>query len=502
LASNRLVIIGLDAADYQLVRAFMAEGDLPRLSAMGVGGAFARLQSSIPPQTGPAWTSITTGVNPGKHGIYYFYNFATSPITIVNSTNTSTPRIWDYVGALGERSVVLNVPITYPAQEIQGSLVSGIPPWYFDGRSVYPGGLFSKLKDHGYEIDTPMSRGLEGRPNELVTRVIRTEDRRVALFLELLKRAPWSFAMIVLTGLDRLQHKALGNGEDADEAVRRGYREVDALVGKIADTVGADVNKLVVSDHGFNFRPLAFYPNSWLYEQGLLRRKSSVRNRLARAAHDLLDGHLLWLPQSLTKRFQGAATSISTIDAVDLGTSRAFVPGTDGVVVVRSKEDEDAIAEGLSSLRDGSGKEVCRVYRRDQVYHGDRVTDAPQLLIVPRDDINIRTDPFSEKIVSAEGDFPKGNHSPNGIFFAEGPGIKRSSGMDLRLEDIAPTVLTLLGIRPPESLDGRTVEELLADARGTVSLRHADVGSLRRAYAFSDKEEKQVMDNLKRLGYT
>ena len=77
-------------------------------------------------------------MNPGKHGIYYFYNFSTSPITIINATNTSTPRIWDYVEALGERSVVVNVPITYPVHKIAGSIVSGIPPWYIDERSVYP----------------------------------------------------------------------------------------------------------------------------------------------------------------------------------------------------------------------------------------------------------------------------------------------------------------------------------------------------------------------------
>ncbi len=92
----------------------------------------------------------------------------------------------------------------------------------------------------------------------------------------------------------------------------------------------------------------------------MLRRKSSVGYRLTRMAHDLLDGHLLWLPQSMTKRFQGATTVIRTIDAVDLERSRAFVPGTDGVIVVKSKEDERAIISGLSALKDESGRRYAR----------------------------------------------------------------------------------------------------------------------------------------------
>jgi predicted AlkP superfamily phosphohydrolase/phosphomutase len=502
LPLHKLIIIGLDAADYQLTRTFMEDGDLPRLSAIRDQGCFSSLKSVIPPQTAPAWTSITTGVNPGKHGIYYFYNFSTTPLTITNATNTSAPRIWDYVEAIDEKSVVVNVPVTYPVHKISGSIVSGIPPWYIDERSVYPGALLDRLKGARYEIDTPMSRGLEKQPDVLVSRLLATEEKRVDVFLDLLSKDEWSFGMIVLTALDRLQHKALGKGEEKNKAVRRGYHEVDGLVGKIIDSLGEGVSFLIVSDHGFNERPIAFYPNAWLHGRGLLERKSSIRNRLTRIAHDALDGHLLWLPQGMTKRYQGATTVIHTIDAVDLERSRAFVPGTDGVIVVKSKEDEKSIISGLSELKDDSGKEICKVYTRDQVYSGDRLGAAPDLLIVPRDDINIKTDPFSRSVVSRSGDFPKANHGPNGIFLAAGPGIRKSGGLDLCLEDVAPTSLALMGMRPPDSMDGRTIQEIMVEPHPTRSLKKTDVIRNDRAYAFSEEDEKRVMDNLKRLGYT
>ncbi len=499
---NKLVIIGLDAADFQLTRGFMESGDMPRLSAIRDQSCFSSLKSGIPPQTAPAWTSITTGVNPGKHGIYYFYNFTTFPLTITNSTDTSTPRIWDYVQSLGERSVMVNVPVTYPVHEISGSIVSGIPPWFIDERSVYPQALLARLRAAGYEIDTPLSRGLEKQPDVMVGKMIATEEKRVELFLDLLKEEDWSFGMIVLTALDRLQHKAMGKGDEESEAVRRGYREVDRLVGRLIDSIGAGVNFLIVSDHGFNPRPLAFYPNAWLHGQGLLKRKSSLPNRLTRAAHDLLDGHLLWLPQGLTKRYQGATTVVHTIDAVDLERSRAFVPGTDGVIVVKSKEDEKAIVSGLSGLRDDSGKEVCKVYARDEVYKGDRLESAPELLIVPRDDVNIKTDPYSRSVLSRSGDFPKANHGPNGIFLATGPGIRSSGGFEVCLEDVAATSLALMGILPPDSMDGHVIQDILAEPHPAHPLKPTDVISDGRDYAFSEEDERRVMDNLKRLGYT
>jgi predicted AlkP superfamily phosphohydrolase/phosphomutase len=501
VSKKKLVIIGIDAADYGLVSKLLENQELPRLSRMAGDGNFSCLKSVMPPNTAPGWTSITTGVNPGKHGIYYFYNFSTSPPTIINSTNGSAPRIWDYVGASGGRSVVVNVPITYPVTEITGSIVSGIPPWYIDERAVSPVSLLKTLQDRHYEIDTPMSRALEKRPEILVNRLLETEERRVETFLSLLREEgeKWSFAMIVITALDRLQHKLVGKGKLEDDQVRRGYREVDKMVGRIVDELGPEVNYLIVSDHGFAKTPIAFYPNAWLYKAGLLVRKSSFQHRMFRAVHNLFDGHLLWLPLSLTKRFQGGNANVPAIDAVDLLKSRAFVPGTDGLIIVKSKKDLDAITKGLSEIRDEAGQKVCTVYPKSQIYNGDRLESAPDLLILPRDDVTIRSDPFSSEYATTGGDFPRGNHSFNGIFLAAGPNIRKSESLDFRLEDVAPTALELMGVRPPKLMDGKAPDELMAEP---FSSSLSPLGKIPTpAFKFSEAEEELVMENLRRLGY-
>jgi predicted AlkP superfamily phosphohydrolase/phosphomutase len=456
----------------------------------------------VPPNTAPGWTSITTGVNPGKHGIYYFYNFATSPPTIINATNCSAPRIWDFVGASGGRSVVVNVPITYPVPEISGSIVSGIPPWYIDEQGVFPASLLKSLQDQNYEIDTPLSRSLEKQPELLVSRLIATEERRVGAFLGLLREEGenWNFGMIVITALDRLQHKLVGKGATERDQVKRGYREVDRLVGRIVDELGSEVNYLIVSDHGFTETPVALYPNAWLHKKGLLKHKSSFQHQLFRTAHNLFDGHFLWLPLSLTKRFQGANPTVPSIDAVDLAKSEAFVPGTDGLVIVKSETDLISITEGLSDLRDENGEKVCTVYPKRHVYKGDRLESSPDLLIVTRDDVTIRSDPFSSKFVSTSGDFPKGNHSFKGIFLATGPDVRKSESIPMRLEDVAPIALTLLGLKPPNQMDGRVPSELTLEpnAKQLVAVEAA----AKTTFKFSETDEELVMENLRRLGYT
>lgn len=496
------MIIGIDAADYQVTQTLMQSGDLPRLSAIRDHGHFSCLKSVIPPHTAPGWTSITTGVNPGEHGIYYFHNFSTNPPTITNATHTSTPRIWDYVQALNGRSAIVNVPVTYPVREISGSIVSGIPPWYVDEKAVCPEVLLNTLKTVEYEIDTPMSRELERQPDELISRVVATEEKRVQVFLDLLKESEWSFGMIVLTALDRMQHKLVGKGENENRAVKRGYHEIDRLVGKLVDSLGDQVNILIVSDHGFNARPIAFYPNAWLHQQGLLRRKSSTMYNLNRVLHNLFDGHLLWLPEGMRKRFQGAVTVVNTIDAVDLLKSKAYVPGTDGIIIVRSKEYTKSIMDGFAKLKDESGKPICTVYTKDQVFKGSKLDSAPELLIIPREDINIRTDPFSRSFVSSSGNFPKGNHGPNGIFLATGPSIKKSENLDLCLEDVAPTSLALMGIRPPDLMGGRAIQEIMIQPLPLDTLSSPSISGNDQDYVFSAEEEKLVMENLGRLGYT
>src|SRR2546423_12739725 len=87
----KVVIIGLDAATWTLIRPWMAEGGMPNLAKLMKEGVSGSLRSILPPITPPAWTSFMTGKNPGKHGVFHFIETAPESYAM-NYANGGLPR--------------------------------------------------------------------------------------------------------------------------------------------------------------------------------------------------------------------------------------------------------------------------------------------------------------------------------------------------------------------------------------------------------------------------
>ena len=123
---NRVFILGWDGATFDLIEPWVAEGKLPNIARIMSSGVHGRLRSTLPPMTFPAWSSFMTGKNPGKHGILEF--FLRRPGTFeemaVNQRLRDSRAIWDLLGDAGIRSLVTNVPCTYPPEEIDGVMIS------------------------------------------------------------------------------------------------------------------------------------------------------------------------------------------------------------------------------------------------------------------------------------------------------------------------------------------------------------------------------------------
>jgi predicted AlkP superfamily phosphohydrolase/phosphomutase len=69
---HKLIILGIDGMDPQLLKKFMAEGKMPNFSMLAQKGSFRLLTTSIPPQSPVAWSNLITGMNAGGHGIFDF----------------------------------------------------------------------------------------------------------------------------------------------------------------------------------------------------------------------------------------------------------------------------------------------------------------------------------------------------------------------------------------------------------------------------------------------
>jgi len=148
--SQKLVIIGFDGMDPDLVRQWVDEGKLPTFKTLIDQGGLYPLTTTHSPESPTAWASFATGVNAGKHNIYDFLvrDMATyfpdlgmvrriPPKFLFNYIPTSKPQIvsirggtsfWVTAGQAGVRSSILTVPVTFPPEEVEhGELLSGLP---------------------------------------------------------------------------------------------------------------------------------------------------------------------------------------------------------------------------------------------------------------------------------------------------------------------------------------------------------------------------------------
>src|SRR5256885_10830303 len=125
--AKRVVLIGLDGTPFTLARRFIEDGTMPRLGELERRGTLLQMDTAIPDISSVAWTSFMTGANPGRHGIFGFLDLQPNSYKIYfpNSAHIRSETLWDVVGRAGRRSVVVNVPSTYPARPLNGMLVSG-----------------------------------------------------------------------------------------------------------------------------------------------------------------------------------------------------------------------------------------------------------------------------------------------------------------------------------------------------------------------------------------
>jgi len=138
--SKRLIVIGIDAFDPKVVEKMMAEGKLENFRALSKEGSFGELESTIPPETPVAWSTAATGTNPAGFGIYDFIN--RDPKTYMPKLNTAIEKqglfgteyesamkgepFWRITSKNGIKTSALRWPITFPPENVNGEMLSGL----------------------------------------------------------------------------------------------------------------------------------------------------------------------------------------------------------------------------------------------------------------------------------------------------------------------------------------------------------------------------------------
>ena len=540
------MVIGLDGADWRLLKPWIRNGDLPTLARLVSEGTCGKLRSTVRPESSVAWSSFSTGVNPGKHGVFGFVERAEQghSFKLANGSSVRTRRFWDILGERGLKVGILNVPFTYPPSPVNGFMVTGMLTPGPDVAFTYPGELQQRLLDRfdNYTFDvgdaTKDKATLVGHVHAYTH-----QQREMALFL--LQKEPWDFFTMVFTGPDRLQHflwadmdpqHLLHDPESAHHfghALLEHYRVLDDAIAKILDCLPSNTLVLLMSDHGFNGCARRFYVNRWLRDRGLLmlREPSNWRSDLASLLSHL--GSVRWLRRLKRAVFPNQWSSItlySTVftQAIDWLHTKAYF-GLDGGLrmnlqgrepqgIVRAGDEYEVLRQelrqALLTVEDPETKRppLSKVFLREELYHGRFAGRAPDLILEPQRD---NPDPAHNFVLdgSLKADEARifgssapysGNHTLDGILVAWGADVARGQIQNARIVDLAPTVLAALGVAIPEYMDGRVLSEIFLPGCAPTPRRAAESepGVLDESgRPFSLEEGLAVENRLRGLGY-
>lgn len=556
---NRVLIIGLDGATWDVLAPWLDDGTLPHLARLRQNGCWGELLSTIPPLTAPAWSTFATGKNPGKHGVFHFVqadnpgNGANGKPLIVDNRSIKAATLWDILGHHGRQVGLVNIPMTYPPRPVNGFMIACFltPPNapFF----TYPHELSMQLTDYQIDLDRfifhkPFARDSEEPPNvapslELMQEFDDMEEKRARTALKLMKTEPWDMFMVVFTATDRMGHylwpyhrlvDSDGSPEwqELHQAVRQFYIKLDEAVGAMVQEAGDETTVVVMSDHGmgWNHSKLVYW-NLWLHQKGLLSTQGSVtnpdgwlmrlklpRNRIAQVAREVM-------PASLRKkviRQVKTSRSLTFNPAQTQAYYKTIYQSVGGIYINLKGEAKerlrDELIEAVKGVVDpGTGQPVVQgVYRGPDCYHGPYANNVPDIVLVM--DRRYAGDGKLSYYSSIVTDLPvnerrdPGGHKMEGIFIAKGPDIEAiSQGLPhLNIQDITPTVLHLMGLPVPVDMDGRVLAEMLKPAalqrQPMISGPELDMWpSQAEAQALGDfdspSDDETVQERLRALGY-
>ncbi len=527
-------MIGLDGAAWHLVDPLIEAGHMPNLAKLKSAGAAGVLDSTVPTYTPPAWTSAATGVNPGRHGIYGFLegNAQNEGLELVHSGKIKAPAIWEIANAQGATVGVYNLPLTYPPRELDGWMVSGMmTPGYGERLKgfAHPRELEDRILNWapGYVVDISPNWETDWKDSALCGRIVDSLNQRHTVLEHLLQEDAPDVLFAVLEAPDRLQHVYYryldpsdpmydgDRGRSMRADIVRCFTAMDDIVGLINEHASDGV--IVCSDHGFTAWEFSVHTNALLQQWGYLKIKPAARAMQTGAARRLVPVAKRVLPAKTARRAKG-----KTFAAVDWQRTRAFaspIPQQGIFINVAGRERygivdpgdvaglKDDIAARFQELQGPDGKPVTdRVWRAEEVFHGDALDGAPDLLPVLRnhrfelDDELFHRHPFTDL-----AHLPRGVHHPDGIVVLAGRGIGGGRSLRGSIMDVTPTLLYMAGLEVPDGLDGSVMTDAFEDAHlrdhpiattAPLSSRAAEDES-----PYSAEEEAVIEESLRGLGY-
>ncbi|MBA7617913.1 hypothetical protein ES703_25231 [subsurface metagenome] len=363
---------------FGMIKDFAETGVMPNTAELISQGIFKKMYSSIPEVSSVAWSSMITGENPGRHGIFGFMDLFPDSykMRFPNFNDLKAPPFWD---AWEGKSVIINVPATYPVRKMKGVLISGFVSIDLE-KSVHPKSLIGPLKDLDYRLDVDAQKAHTAM-DVFLEDLDKTLDARIQAYRYLWETQDWQTFMLVFTATDRLMHFLWDAYEDKDHKYHNlfleHFRKIDEAVGEISTRIADDDLLIMHSDHGFERLEKDVYISYLLRQEGFLQFKQG---------EDIVLNNICYG----TKAF-----------VLDPGRIYINLKGKYPCGTVEPGEAKGLLCqlENIFASLEVNGKKVIRdIYRKEQIYSGPYLEDAPDLVLVGAQGFNLKANVKAERL--------------------------------------------------------------------------------------------------------
>lgn len=431
---TKVVALGLDGVPCTLLKRFADEGVMPQVATLLREGTLCSMNASIPEVSSTSWSTFMTGVNPGRHGIYGFMELHrdTYAWKFPNFDDLRSKTLWEIAGEHGRRSIVVNIPSTYPAKPLKGMLVAGFVA--LDLRKAsYPDALFRYLNGIGYRLDVDAGKAAYSM-DEFAKDIMGAFRKRAEAILHLIDTEEWDLFIAAVTETDRLHHY-LWAALDAPSHPQHAffidyYRELDGFIGDLYGKIGSDTPFIILSDHGFTTIKKEVYLNAFLREKGYLKFTAPAPRSFE--AIDVASKAFVLDPSRVYLHLKGVY-------------SRGRV-ALDEYDALRC-----AIKNDLLSLTIDGERVIKRVFLKEELYEGACFDAAPDLVVLPEEGYDMKGSLAHDEL-SGRSLLTGGHTRENAVLY-----MNRKINCDSpSIVDVGSTILKLLAI-PAETLDGRSL---------------------------------------------